>query len=89
MFCMRKAPMALFGSRRDQKKVVRSKVVPHNVPGLCAAISFPMQEIYGSVKVGRGQGEKVFAARRSAMKAAFSEDLGRRNTDILSCVGPL
>ena len=42
----------------------------------------------GRVNVGRGSGVRVFAARRSAINAAFSLVFGRMKTDMLSCVGP-
>ena len=84
---MRKVPQAFFGSRRDQKKFVRSMVVPHRVFGGCEARMRPMLESEGNEKEGFGFGDRVFIPRRSAMKAAFSVVFGRRNALRLSCVG--
>ena len=85
---MRKAPKALFGSRRDQKKFARSIVVPHSAPGKCLSMTWLICVKDGKLNVGRGCGDKVFVALKSAMKAAFSDDFGRKNTDRLSCDGP-
>jgi hypothetical protein len=85
---MRKVPKAFFGSLSDQKKLVRSMVVPHKVSGGWAAMTSPIDIRDGRVNVGRGSGVRVFAASRSAMNAAFSLVFGRMKTDMLSCVGP-
>ena len=53
---MRKIPQAFFGSLRDQKKLVRSMVVPHRVLGGWFANKAPMLGSEGSEKVGFGIG---------------------------------
>jgi hypothetical protein len=48
---------------------------------------FPMSTMEGREKCGNGRGVNWFTPRRSAIKAAFEEDLGRRKTDVLSGLG--
>jgi hypothetical protein len=62
-------------------------VVPHREDGGCEERIRPMCVREGRENVGFGIGDKVLIPLRSAIKAAFSVDLGRRNALRLSCVG--
>lgn len=76
---IRNMPSAAGGSARDQKKLVRSMVVPQRVPGGKVAMRAPMSCKDGNLKRGSGSGERVLTPRKSAIKQAFSVLLGRRN----------
>ena len=83
----RNMPSATGGSSRDQKKLVRSIVVPQRVPGGNVAMRDPMSCNEGSLKRGRGSGDLVLTPRRSAIKQAFSLLLGRRKAFALEPTG--
>ncbi len=84
---MRKITQAFFSSLRDQKKLVRSMVLPNRVPEGWSPSNVPMRGREDNEKVGFGVGERRLAPRRSAINAAFSDDLGRRKALKLSWVG--
>ena len=77
---MRNILKAWSGILRDQKKFVRSIVVPHKTPGALLEIISAISRREGSLKVG-GFGVSVFNPLKSAIKAAFSFDFGLTNAD--------
>jgi hypothetical protein len=71
-------PTAESGKASDQKKFCRSMVQPH-----MPVAPRPERQAATSVAEGRakrGGTDKMFTPRRSAMKAAFSDDFGLRKT---------
>ena len=83
---IRNMPSASWGIFNDQKKFVRSMVVAHSVDGGKRSMMLPISSSRGSVNLGLGSRESAFTPLRSAMKAAFSLDFGRRKALLLDGV---